>query len=228
MNIYKIFDAIQLNLSYTSPQKNNDRYKINMHHIFFAQLQNAHAQGLFSQFIKDSAITGELFEFIPALKGLDQVPQDPRWHPEGDVWTHTLLVIENLPSHATFAMALAGLFHDVGKASTTVIHETGRITAHGHESASKKIASVILDDLGADPTLKEAVLFLVFRHMLAHGRDTNEKTLRRLVNEGGYELVDHLLLHGVADVQSGCKDFTDCIRIRQIFDAMDKHPQPSP
>jgi poly(A) polymerase len=58
---------------------------------------------------------------IPALEGLSKVPQDPRWHPEGDVWTHTLLVIENLPPNATFTMSLSALFHDVGKATTTVI-----------------------------------------------------------------------------------------------------------
>jgi len=52
---------------------------------FFIQLLNAHEQGSFSRFIRESAGTGELFEIIPALEGLKRVPQDPRWHPEGDV-----------------------------------------------------------------------------------------------------------------------------------------------
>ena len=194
-----------------------------MNHIFLTQLQNAHAQGAFSSFIKQTAATEELFKIIPALNGLSLIPQDPRWHPEGDVWTHTLLVIENLPSNATFAMALSALLHDVGKATATVIHETGRITAYGHESHSKKIASGILDDLGADASLKNDVLFLVFRHMLAHSKDTTIKTLRRLILEGGAELVDQLLLHGVADVKGGCGDLIDCIRLRALFDGMDKH-----
>lgn len=196
-----------------------------MKNIFFTKLKNAHEQGLFARFIKDSAASGELFKIIPALKGLNQVPQDPRWHPEGDVWTHTLLVIENLPSNATFAMALAALLHDVGKATTTVVHETGRITAHGHENESKKIAVEVLDDLGVDSKLKDEVLFLVFRHMLAHCKDTTIKTLRRLVLEAGPDLVEQLLLHGVADVKGGCNDFTDCIRLREIFDSMEKQPQ---
>ncbi|MEI8366231.1 MAG: HD domain-containing protein [Parachlamydiaceae bacterium] len=164
---------------------------------------------------------------IPALKDLNLVAQDPRWHPEGDVWTHTLLVIDNLPSNATFAMALCALFHDVGKATVTVIHETGRITAHGHEKDSKKITAEILVDLGADAKLKEDVLFLVFRHMIAHSKDANIKTLHRLIIEVGTELVDQLLLHGVADVKGGCGDFTDCIRLREIFDSMDKQPYKS-
>lgn len=191
-----------------------------MKHLFFAKLRNAHAQGTFAQFIKDSAMSGELFTIIPALKDLNTVPQDPRWHPEGDVWTHTLLVIENLPSNATFAMALSALFHDVGKATATVVHETGRITAHGHENESRKITIKILDDLAVDSKLKEEVLFLVFRHMIAHCKDTTPKTLHRLIDEAGTDLVEQLLQHGVADVKGGNGDLTDCIRIRNIFDSI--------
>lgn len=189
---------------------------------FFNQLQKAHDAGTFLTFIQKSADTGQLFTIFPELKNLNQVPQNPLYHPEGDVWTHTLLVVENLPANATFAMALSALFHDIGKATKTVIHEDGRITAHGHENASKRIAERMLDGLGANENLKKEVLFLVGRHMLAHSKDTKLKTLQKLVDEAGYDLVDQLLLHGVADVKSGCKDFTECIRLRELFDNMDK------
>ena len=69
-----------------------------MSNIFLNQLQKAHETGSFASFIKQSATSGELFDIIPSLKGLHLIPQVSRWHPEGDVWTHTLLVIENLPS----------------------------------------------------------------------------------------------------------------------------------
>ena len=189
---------------------------------FLNQLQAAHGQGSFASFIKQSAASGELFKCIPALKGLDQVVQNPRFHPEGDVWTHTLLVIENLPPDATFAMALSALLHDTGKKYTTVIQEDGRITARGHEKVSRKIAREVLDDLGADAKLKGDVLFLVYRHMLAHSKDTKEKTLQKLILEGGLDLVDHLLLHGVADVKGGCMDLTECLRLRELFEEMKK------
>lgn len=193
-----------------------------MSNFFLNQLQHAHENDTFALFIKESARSGELFKEIPALKDLNQIPQDPRWHPEGDVWTHTLLVIDNLPANATFAMALCALFHDVGKATATVIHETGRITAHGHEKDSKKLTSEILINLGADSKLIEDVLFLVYRHMIAHSKEANIKTLHRLVLEVGAELVDQLLLHGVADVKGGFGDLTDCIRLRELFDNMGK------
>lgn len=193
--------------------------------IFFNRLQTAHAQGVFAQFIKNTALTRELFTHFPALEGLSQVPQNPLYHPEGDVWIHTLLVIENLPANATFAMAFAALFHDAGKAATTVVQDSGRITAYGHENVSKKIASAILDELEVDSSFKKEVLFLIFRHMLAHSKDTNIKTLRRLILEAGPDLVDQLLQHGYADVKGGSKDFTHCIRLRELFDSMDKTMQ---
>jgi hypothetical protein len=196
----------------------NDKAVNNMNFSFLKRLEAAHEQNSFAKFIRDSAKTSELFEILPQLRGLDQIPQDPRWHPEGDVWTHTLLVIENLPGNATFAMALAALFHDIGKASTTVLRETGRITAYGHENVSEKIAHEILDNLGADPQLKKEVLFLIRNHMIAHSKDAKAKTLRKLILEGGTELVNNLLLHGVADVAGGCRDFTECERLRHLFD----------
>lgn len=195
--------------------------------IFFDRLQAAHAAGSFAQFIEETTATKELFTHFPVLEGLSQVPQDPRWHPEGDVWTHTLLVIKNLPANATLAMAFSALFHDVGKASTTKLQESGRITAHGHESVSAEIASEILDELQVAPEFKKEVLFLISRHMVAHSKDANVKTLRRLILEAGPNLVDQLLQHGYADVKSGCGDFTDCIRLRELFDGMDKHPMSS-
>ena len=190
--------------------------------VYFGQLRTAYENGIFVSFIKESAASGELFTMIPSLKGLDQVDQDPRWHPEGNVWTHTLLVIENLPPTATFAMALSALLHDVGKAYTTQIYESGRITAYGHEGVSKKIANIVLDDLGADSKIKQDVLFLIAHHMVAHGKHTTIKTLRRLILEAGVDLVNQLLLHGVADVKSGSGDFTDCIRLRALFDNIAK------
>ncbi len=184
---------------------------------FLHHLQTAHEQGRFLAFIKNATESGELFQAIPELKDMDKVEQNARWHPEGDAWTHTLLVIENLPDGAPFSLALTALFHDVGKKYTTVKQEDGRITARGHEQVSKKIASKALDSLGADVKLKEEVLFLVYRHMLAHSKDTKEKTLRQLIQESSVEMVDLLLMHGVADVKGGSGDLTECIRLREIF-----------
>lgn len=196
-----------------------------MNHDFLNQLKAAQEKGIFANFIQNTAESGLLFEAIPQLRGLDRISQDPRWHPEGDVWTHTLLVLKNLPANATLALSLAALLHDVGKAATTVIWESGVITTRGHEGVSAQLTQDILCALGADNQLKNEVVFLVRHHMTAHNKDTNAKTLRRLIREGGRHLVDQLLQHGVADVAGGSRDFTDCDRIRDLFDHLEEKPK---
>ncbi len=77
----------------------------------------------------------------PELHALIECPQDPEWHPEGDVWIHTLMVvdgarqrIDDLPMPKQNAVMLGALLHDVGKPSTTAF-EDGRIRSRGHEAA---------------------------------------------------------------------------------------------
>ncbi|MGH9915509.1 MAG: HD domain-containing protein, partial [Pyrinomonadaceae bacterium] len=83
-------------------------------------------------------ITGKLF---PELAGLKDVPQDPQWHPEGDVAVHTQLVvdrarelIEDLPYAKQVAVMLGALCHDLGKPSTTELID-GRWRSRGHDVA---------------------------------------------------------------------------------------------
>jgi tRNA nucleotidyltransferase (CCA-adding enzyme) len=89
----------------------------------------------------------------PELHALIDCPQEPEWHPEGDVWIHTLMVvdgarqrIDDLPTPQQNAVMLGALLHDVGKPSTTVFEE-GRIRSRGHEAAGVGPATQMLDRL---------------------------------------------------------------------------------
>jgi tRNA nucleotidyltransferase (CCA-adding enzyme) len=89
----------------------------------------------------------------PELHALIDCPQDPEWHPEGDVWIHTLMVvdgarqrIDDLPMPKQNAVMLGALLHDVGKPSTTAF-EDGRIRSRGHEAAGVPPATQVLDRL---------------------------------------------------------------------------------
>jgi tRNA nucleotidyltransferase (CCA-adding enzyme) len=89
----------------------------------------------------------------PELHALIDCPQDPEWHPEGDVWIHTLMVvdgarqrIDDLPMPKQNAVMLGALLHDVGKPSTTAF-EDGRIRSRGHEAAGVQPATEMLDRL---------------------------------------------------------------------------------
>ena len=90
---------------------------------------------------------GAIDQLFPEIKALIDVPQDPEWHPEGDVFIHTLLVtdrarelIDDLPYARQVTVMLAALAHDFGKPATTEFID-GRLRSRGHEEA------------GVDPTL---------------------------------------------------------------------------
>jgi poly(A) polymerase len=83
-----------------------------------------------------------VFEALfPDLYKLKKVPQSPVWHPEGDVYTHTMLVLENLTNNAfcTPLFILAAIFHDFGKLTTTELRD-GDYHSFGHELASTDMA----------------------------------------------------------------------------------------
>jgi tRNA nucleotidyltransferase (CCA-adding enzyme) len=112
---------------------------------------------------------------LPELVPLAACPQDPEWHPEGDVWTHTLMVvdqartrIDGLDRGPAVAMMLGALCHDLGKPSTTVERD-GRTRSPGHEEAGVPIAARLLDRLNVRTLdgydVRGAVLALVAEHM---------------------------------------------------------------
>ena len=97
---------------------------------------------------------GMLPVLAPELVPLADTPQDPEWHPEGDVWTHTLLAIdqaapllEGLDRPRALAVMLATLAHDLGKPGTTQRID-GRIRSLGHEEAGVPLADVAARPLG--------------------------------------------------------------------------------
>jgi tRNA nucleotidyltransferase (CCA-adding enzyme) len=120
----------------------------------------------------DLDVVHRLFpEFVP----LASCPQDAEWHPEGDVWTHTLMVVdearrqmEGLSRGPACAIMLAALCHDLGKPATTAWRE-GRIRSPGHEDAGVPLATSVLDRLNVQTLdgydVRAAVLGLVAEHM---------------------------------------------------------------
>lgn len=116
-----------------------------------------------------------LESIAPELVPLGDTPQDPQWHPEGDVWTHTLLcldqaasLIAELDRPRALTVMLASLCHDVGKPATTKLEE-GRIRSRGHEEAGISPTLALLERwnvhslLGYD--VRAQVLALVANHL---------------------------------------------------------------
>ena len=111
----------------------------------------------------------------PELAALVGCPQEPEWHPEGDVWMHTLMVIDEARSRIDgldrgrgVAMMLGALCHDLGKPATTAVID-GRIRSPGHEEAGVAPATPLLDRLNVHSLdgydVRRAVLGLVAHHL---------------------------------------------------------------
>ena len=145
---------------------------------------------------------GAVVQLFPELHALKGVPQDPEWHPEGDVWTHTTLVAQaasGLREEASHPRQLmwAALLHDLGKVGTTVQDPDGHIRSRGHEDAGIVLARTMLGRLKAPSALVEAVGLLVGRHLApvhfegAEGQPASDKAYRRLARalaQGGSDL----------------------------------------
>lgn len=96
---------------------------------------------------------GVIDTLFPELKALVGCPQEPEWHPEGDVWVHTLMVIDqartridDLPPPQQIAVMLGAVCHDLGKPPTTAFVD-GRIRSIDHEQAGVEPATALLDRL---------------------------------------------------------------------------------
>jgi tRNA nucleotidyltransferase (CCA-adding enzyme) len=117
-------------------------------------------------------IIGRLFPELEAMVGC---PQEPEWHPEGDVWVHTLMVvdeartrIDDLDRGRAVAVMLGAVCHDLGKPSTTALVD-GRIRSLGHEEAGVAPATAVLDRLNVQTMdgfdVRHTVLGIVAHHL---------------------------------------------------------------
>ena len=103
-----------------------------------------------------------LEHILPEVKALQGVRQPPQFHPEGDVWTHTLMMMDGL-NKPTITQAWAVLLHDIGKPPTFT--ETDRIRFNGHESVGARMAAEILHRLRYPNEVIETVQDMVSQHM---------------------------------------------------------------
>lgn len=111
-----------------------------------------------------------LLRFFPEIKALQGVPQNTYWHPEGDVWTHTMMVIDYAAQHPlqggdSFMLMLAALCHDFGKPLTTTIEPSGAIRAKGHEEKGVPPTGDFLARLRVSRTLEKQIKLLVKHHL---------------------------------------------------------------
>jgi len=124
------------------------------------------------------------------MKGVEQPPQ---FHPEGDVFAHTLLLLENLPVRCSPALAWGALLHDVGKPSTFRV-APDRIRFDGHVEVGVKMAEEICRRLRFSTGETEQVLALIDNHMrFGQATRMKESTLKKFLRMPHFD--EHLALH---------------------------------
>lgn len=139
---------------------------------------------------------GLLLEVLPEIAAMKGVPQPPQYHPEGDVWTHTLLMLEGLPPGASATLAWGVLLHDVGKPPTfRSASETGdRIRFDNHVSVGVRMAEGICRRLRFSNEETEQILALVGNHMkFIDVQKMRASTLKRFVRMPRFD--EHMALH---------------------------------
>lgn len=137
------------------------------------------------------AASGLLEQVLPEVANLKGVEQPPEFHPEGDVWVHTLLLLEKL-DHPTPTLAWGALLHDIGKPSTFQMAD--RIRFNGHVEAGVEIARHLLNRLRFSREDADQILALIANHMkFKDALDMRESTLKRFIRQPAFE--EHLELH---------------------------------
>ncbi|MFO7726395.1 MAG: HD domain-containing protein [Oceanipulchritudo sp.] len=131
--------------------------------------------------------------YFPELEALSGCPQDPEWHPEGDVWEHTLHCMDAFAKRRSgrrdddLVTGFAVLCHDMGKPATTEFID-GRFRSYGHEAAGIKPAQSFLQRLNVSQRLIDRTLPLIKCHMrpsVLYRKGCSPSALRRLARDCG-------------------------------------------
>lgn len=153
---------------------------------------------------RDVGVTDKL---LPEMHALIDCPQEPEWHPEGDVWIHTLMVIDearrrndDLDRAPLAAVMLSAVCHDFGKPLTTAVVD-GRIRSLGHEEAGVAPAAALLDRLNVNSLdnfdVRHQVLAITAHHLKPGAfykvrHELTDGAFRRLAQKVDMELLARL------------------------------------
>lgn len=160
------------------------------------------------------ADTGILKQILPEVDRLRGVAQPPRFHPEGDVWQHTLIMLDILSAEskpeANVALAWGALLHDVGKPVTRTEDENG-VHFYGHVKLGEPIADDLMRRLRFSRTNRETVLELIHQHMVfMNVQKMRPARLKRFLRMPDFHLhlqlhrLDCLASHGMLDNYEFC------------------------
>lgn len=170
--------------------------------------------------------TGLLTEILPEVSAMKGVQQPPQYHPEGDVWTHTLLLLEGLEKGCSKSLAWGVLLHDVGKPPTFRV-APDRVRFDGHAEIGTRMAEEICRRLRFSNESTEQVTALVANHMrFGDVKKMKESTLKRFMRLPHFE--EHLELHRL-DCSGSHRDLSLYEFVREkVENTPDEEMRPAP
>jgi poly(A) polymerase len=170
--------------------------------------------------------TGLLAEVLPQIAGMKGVEQPPQFHPEGDVWIHTLMLLEQLPPGCSMTLAWGALLHDVGK-PPTFRRAPDRIRFDGHVEIGVAMSAEICRDFRFSNEESRQVLALVENHMrFMDAPRMKSSTLKRFFRLDRFE--EHLALHRM-DCLAASGNLENWEFVRERYSSMPEEavrPQP--
>lgn len=110
--------------------------------------------------------SGLMKHVLPQLEAMKGCEQPPQFHPEGDVFKHTRLMLELLPDEVSLPLVLSVLFHDIGKPPTASVDETGRIRFNGHDRIGAEMTEALMQRLRFSRAEIDATVEAVRQHMV--------------------------------------------------------------
>ncbi len=157
-------------------------------------LTEGHARRAF-ELLDESGLLHHALPEVAAMKGVEQPPE---WHPEGDVWLHTLLLLQKLEPGVKPTLAWSALLHDVGKPPTFRAPDPAdakpRIRFNGHAEVGATIARHILNRLRFSNSDTDQIVSLVANHMrFGDVKNMKQSTLKRFFRLQDFP--EHLALH---------------------------------
>lgn len=148
--------------------------------------------------------SGLLRAIMPELMEMKGVRQPEEYHPEGDVWIHTLLTMEKLESY-DFETSMGALLHDVGKPRTFQMRD-GKPTFYTHEYVGEEMALKVCKRLRLSKKETEVIAYIVRNHLkFKDVMKMKVSTLKRFVNEKHF---DRLKTVAIADTKASTKDLS--------------------
>ena len=105
-------------------------------------------------------------QVLPELEAMKGCAQPPQFHPEGDVFRHTRLMLDLLPDEVSLPLVLSVLFHDIGKPPTSSVDEAGRIRFNGHDRLGAEMTEALMQRLRFSRAEIDATVEAVRQHMV--------------------------------------------------------------